>query len=313
MRDEIMDTWLKILNTYLIQAQKSDLKTSLYPKEWSDLRLRISFGMGAPARVPRIAFIAPEMAVSKGFYPAYLYYKELETLVLAYGISETEEFGKSWPAEIMNSTITIAAHFDKDVPRYGDSFVFKSYRIKLTHNIVQYFYTDNGAEASQKDIEADLLTILDYYKRTIAAAPSSTVPEISQGLFYMEKQLEDFLIQNWPKTQLGKEYDLIIEEGELKSQQYRTDIGSIDILAQDKKTGSYVVIELKKNQTSDDTVGQLTRYMGWIKKHKNDNGVKGIIIARQSDKKLDYALQMVPNTEILIYEVDFKLMKPSIP
>ena len=107
-----MDTWPKILNTFLIQAQESDLKTSLYPKEWSDLRLRISFGMGAPARVPWIAFIAPEMAVSKGFYPAYLYYKELETLILAYGISETEEFGISWPPEIMNSTATIAAHFD---------------------------------------------------------------------------------------------------------------------------------------------------------------------------------------------------------
>ena len=50
--------------------------------------------------------------------------------------------------------------------------------------------------------------------------------------------------------------------------------------------------------------------MGWIKKQKNDNGVSGIIIAGQSDKKLDYALQMVPNTEILIYEVDFKLRNP---
>jgi hypothetical protein len=307
-----MNTWLETLNMFIIQAQQSDLRTSQYPREWSDLRLRISFGMGAPARVPWIAFIAPEMAVSRGFYPAYLYYKELETLILAYGISETEEFGKSWPAEIMNSTTTIAAHFDKDVPRYGDSFVFKSYRIKLAQNTVQYFYTENGDEASQKDIEADLSTILDYYKRIITTTPSSTVSEINQGLFYMEKQLEDFLIQNWPRTQLGKKYDLIIEEGELISQQYKTDIGSIDILAKDKDTGSYVVIELKKNQTSDDTIGQLTRYMGWIKKHKNDDGVRGVIIVGQSDKKLAYALEMVPNTEILIYEVDFKLTKPSI-
>ena len=121
---------------------------------------------------------------------------------------------------------------------------------------------------------------------------------------------EDFLILNWPKTQLGKIYDLIIENGELKSQQYKTAIGAIDILAKNKTTGSYVVIELKKNQTSDDTIGQLTRYMGWIKKNKNDIGVSGIIIAGQADKKLDYALQMVPNTEMFIYEVDFKLKKP---
>jgi 5-methylcytosine-specific restriction protein B len=232
-----MDGWLEIINAFIIQAQHSDLKTSSYPKEWSDLRLRISFGMGAPARVPWIAFIAPEMAVSKGFYPVYLYYKDLQTLILAYGISETEEFGKSWPPEIMNSTPTIAAFFDKDVPRYGDSFVFKSYDIKLTNNDVQYYYAKSGSQASSKDIEADLSTILDYYKKVISITPASAVSEISQGLFYMEKQLEDFLIQNWGNTKLGKKYNLIIEDGELKSQQYKTDIGPIDILAAGQPLG----------------------------------------------------------------------------
>jgi restriction system protein len=51
----------------------------------------------------------------------------------------------------------------------------------------------------------------------------------------MEKQLEDFIIHNWDNTELGKKYNLIIEDGELLSQQYRTDIGPIDILAKDKK------------------------------------------------------------------------------
>ena len=94
---------------------------------------------------------------------------------------------------------------------------------------------------------------------------------ISQGLFYMEKQLEDFIIANWDKTEFGQKYDLIYEDGVLISQQYPTTIGKIDILAIDKKTKNYVVIELKKNQTSDDTVGQLSRYMGWIKEHKKEH------------------------------------------
>lgn len=112
---------------------------------------------------------------------------------------------------------------------------------------------------------------------------------------------------NWNNTELGKKYDLIIEEGVLLSQQFRTDIGPIDILAKDKQTGSYVVIELKRNQTSDDTVGQLARYMGWVKENKKDKGVKGVIIAGQYDKKLDYAREMIPNIEVFIYQVDFKL------
>jgi hypothetical protein len=37
--------------------------------------------------------------------------------------------------------------------------------------------------------------------------------------FGLEKQLEDFLIQNWEKTPLGKKYELIEENGELVSQQ----------------------------------------------------------------------------------------------
>jgi RecB family endonuclease NucS len=93
----------------------------------------------------------------------------------------------------------------------------------------------------------------------------------------------------------------------LISQQYRTDIGTIDILAKDKTTNSYIVIELKRNQTSDDTVGQLARYMGWISEKKNDKNVKGIIIASDYDKKLEYALKVVNNVEVFLYEVNFKL------
>ena len=124
---------------------------------------------------------------------------------------------------------------------------------------------------------------------------------------YMEKQLEDFIIANWENTEFGRKYDLIYEEGVLKSQQYPTSIGRIDILATDKKTKNYVVIELKKNQTSDDTIGQLSRYMGWIKEHKKDDGVKGIIVAGKFDEKLKYAKTMVPNSEAFLYEVDFKI------
>ena len=74
-----------------------------------------------------------------------------------------------------------------------------------------------------------------------------------------------------------------------------------------KKEKNYVVIELKKNQTSDDTIGQLLRYMGWIKKNKKDDGVKGVIVAGQFDTKLDHAKSMIPNSEVFLYEVDFKL------
>jgi len=143
--------------------------------------------------------------------------------------------------------------------------------------------------------------------------PPGTEEEVISSdkyLFYMESQLEDFLIENWDHTQLGKKYDLIEENDELVSQQYKTDIGRIDILAKDKESGRYVIIELKKDQTSDDTIGQLTRYMGWIEEHKsNDVPTKGVIIAAQYDKRLYYAAKKITDVELYLYKVDFHLEK----
>lgn len=128
------------------------------------------------------------------------------------------------------------------------------------------------------------------------------------ALFYMESQLEDFLIENWDRTEMGRKYDLIEENGEILSQQYKTDIGKIDILAQCKETKQLVVIELKKNQTSDDTVGQLTRYMGWLEEHRTEGKpTKGIIIATRYDDRLYYALKKIKDVEVYLYRVDFKL------
>lgn len=301
-----MDQLNTVLSRFIKQAREGDLKTATYPKEWLGLGMKVSFGMGAPARVPWISINGEGMSTSRGIYPVYLYYKDLGELILAYGVSETSESPGTWPAEILNSTQTIESYFDRKVPRYGDSFVFRAYKVSLEGDDVQFSSDDK--KVTEIDLEADLGTIIEYYKK-ILSLPETTQVQIkhTQGLFYMEKQLEDFLIHNWESTELGQKYDLIIEEGELLSQQYRTEIGPIDILAKDKESGGYVVIELKKDQTSDDTVGQVARYMGWIKRTMKTDDVKGVIIAGTYDKKLDYALGAVPNVEVFLYEVNFQL------
>jgi hypothetical protein len=129
-----------------------------------------------------------------------------------------------------------------------------------------------------------------------------------RALFYLEEELENFLIRNWDQTELGKKYELIEENGDMVSQQYPTSLGPIDILVQDKATHQYVVIELKRNQTSDQTVGQLARYMGWLQDNKTKGKpTKGIIIAGKYDERLYYALKMLKDAEVYLYQVDFKL------
>ncbi len=131
-------------------------------------------------------------------------------------------------------------------------------------------------------------------------------------LFNLESQLEDFIIENWENIELTNKYTLLEKDGEIISQQYNTPIGRIDILAKDTTNNTYVIIELKKNQTSDDTVGQITRYMGWVDEDLNpSNPSKGIIIANQIDDKLRYSLKKVQNIDLYLYELSFKLKKDT--
>ena len=71
-------------------------------------------------------------------------------------------------------------------------------------------------------------------------------------------------------------------------------------------------MELKREQSTDQTIGQLSRYMGWVQRHLagKEERVEGMIISRNLDKRLQYALYAVPNVEVRLYEVEFRLKPP---
>jgi len=275
--------------------------------------------MGAPAKVPWISFLAPGMSTSQGFYPVYLYYKEQDILILSFGISETYSYQATeksndspvnWSYEISQEYPEISKIIESP-KRYGNSFCFKKYTPIISENKIVYL-DENENQINLDELNNDLSNILEIYSKELNIAFEKT-SNISQknSIFSIEKQLEDFIIENWEKTILSEKYELIVEDGVNVSQQFNA-LGTegnnhIDILVRDKKNGNHVVIELKKNQTNDDTIGQTLRYMGWVKKYKKDENVKGIIIAAKYDKKLNLALSMVPSIEAMTYEVDFKL------
>ena len=294
---------IDFLDDFVKQTKTGGQKVKHYPKEYSNLRLRVSFGQGTLSKIPWVQVVAPDVGTSNGYYPVYLFYKQENILILAYGIGESVE-AESWNSEIHSSKQRIDEFIDNPF-RYGNSYVCEHYEPIVNGEEVKYLR--DGKEVSKKQMTEELDSLVDYYKECMDIDLKDETSVISTGLFYMEQQLEDFIIRNWEETELGKKYDLIYEEGELISQQYRTDIGIMDILAKDKKDGSYVVIELKRKQTSDETIGQVTRYMGWIKKKLGDPEVKGIIVAGKFDEKLDYAQEMTPNIEVFLYQVDFKL------
>src|SRR6266542_769138 len=131
------------------------------------------------------------------------------------------------------------------------------------------------------------------------------------SVFALEKHLEDFLVQNWKQTELGKYYDIYEVDGELVGQQYPCDTGSIDILAISKDKKELLVIELKKGRASDAVVGQIQRYMGYVLEELAEENqiVKGVIIALNDDLRIRRALLVAKNIEFYRYQVSFKLFK----
>lgn len=128
--------------------------------------------------------------------------------------------------------------------------------------------------------------------------------------FALEEHLEEFLIKNWPHTELGRDYDIYEEEGE-KAQQYQTDTGPLDILAISKDKRRLLVVELKKGRASDAVVGQTLRYMSFVQEElaEKDQTVQGVIIAHEDDARIRRALALTPNISFYRYQVSFKLTK----
>jgi len=128
--------------------------------------------------------------------------------------------------------------------------------------------------------------------------------------FAMEEHLEDFLVENWAQTELGRDYDIYQEDGE-KAQQYQTDTGPLDILAVSKDKKRLLVVELKKGRASDAVVGQTLRYMSFVEEMlaTEDQTVHGVVIALEDDARIRRALKMVANIQFYRYQVSFKLVK----
>jgi restriction system protein len=142
---------------------------------------------------------------------------------------------------------------------------------------------------------------------TISADPTIEDP----AAFAMEQHLEAFLVLNWDQTEFAKTLSIFEEDGEKVGQQYETDAGPIDILAISKDKKRLLVVELKRGRASDVVVGQVLRYMGYVKEEiaEPDQTVEGAIVALDDDKKLRWALAAVPNVSFYRYEIRFKLVK----
>ncbi|WP_142414761.1 endonuclease NucS domain-containing protein [Hathewaya massiliensis] len=132
-----------------------------------------------------------------------------------------------------------------------------------------------------------------------------------ESLITLESYLREFIVENLDTINIGGKALKIYEcEDGTTGIGLNTDVGVIDVLATDEEE-HFVVFHLRMNKANEATLGQTLKYMGWVKnKLASDKKVLGIIVSREFDKNLKYAVTQVENVNLFQYKVEFN-MEPA--
>lgn len=126
--------------------------------------------------------------------------------------------------------------------------------------------------------------------------------------FAYEADLQRFLAKNLALIEPGLR--LYEDEEGVTGIEFPAGGRFIDVLAVDANE-NLVVIELKVSRGYDRVVGQLLRYMAWIRKHhaEESQAVRGMIVARDISEDLLLACSGVSEVELYEYELSVELRK----
>lgn len=127
------------------------------------------------------------------------------------------------------------------------------------------------------------------------------VSELVETSVSLERDIEDHLIHNLESIEKGLKY---------VARQVSTEVGRIDILAEDKQ-GSRVVIEVKVGEAKDSAVGQIARYLGWYAK-SDGKPSRGMLVAAEFPQGVRYAASAIPNLTLHAYKISFAFEQATI-
>ena len=141
-------------------------------------------------------------------------------------------------------------------------------------------------------------------------------PELADDLtpeqtpeFVLEAHLEEFLVGNWKSIGWDRPLEIWTGPDGQSGHQLVTPIGRLDFLCSDHRANALIVVELKRGRPSDKVVGQVARYIGYVRTHlaKPGQEVEGLIIAHEADDPLRYAVAAFPGLQLMTYAVTFQL------
>lgn len=153
----------------------------------------------------------------------------------------------------------------------------------------------------------------DVERQEAATAAESDEAEVAEPAagsseFLLEKDLQRYLAENLECIEPGLR---LYEEEDVLGIEFEAGNGRrIDILAVDRNN-ALVVLELKVSRGYDRVVGQLLRYMNWVRKELADPGqrVRGIIVCRTMSEDLRLACASIRDVELCEYSLSVTVSK----
>jgi hypothetical protein len=121
--------------------------------------------------------------------------------------------------------------------------------------------------------------------------------------FTYERDLQTALIRQAEKLFSG--YKIYGEN--LDGVEYQIEGKRIDLLLENNNSSELLAIELKAGIADFKVFGQISMYLGLLKKEFPQKNVKGIIIAGEIDNSLKYAVLTNANIKIMSYKMEITL------
>ncbi len=122
----------------------------------------------------------------------------------------------------------------------------------------------------------------------------------------LESAIEDQLVARWKETPFAAQGVQLHtnSRGEVVGQQYPVGSWSIDLLGWQEAQRCWWIIELKRGRASDQVVGQVGRYLGWVDRYLTRSGVttRGIVLARDISSRLEHACYAMPNIQAWTFD-----------
>lgn len=201
---------------------------------------------------------------------------------------------------------------DYEVETKGlESFLINNFLLLRVKEKIMAVLPNDQAPALTNDRFAHLL--YKTYPKDKVAEPTGELtqeaPEAEQPFNALEVQHYQTLVhRNFRRLFPTLRYYDEASQNEVSGHYDTQEIGILDFLAVDDHN-NLIVIELKR-RASDQTLGQLLRYMGWVREIlcEDNQEVKGMILADTVDVKLDYALNVVSGVEIRRIKLDIEII-----